>query len=166
MSEEQKVELGFQPCFVNGRTTYKSYLVVAVNPTDEKYNAIGIKALGKDMNDEEVYKFHFWPSLEYYGLDSNRAFKDAKVYQRRSGLSVTGYTSVVATQAQAEKIIDVIKAQPQLQTAARTQIFQTLHGGFDGLKATVDEAAIKAAALPGPEAGNFLGSAVDNEQDD
>lgn len=135
MSKKEKVELGLKPCFVDGRTTYKSYLVVAVKPGEASYNAIGIKhCSGDGLEGQNVYKFHFWPNAEFFGLAGHRTLK-GKLYDRPSGLSAMGYQSAILDQGTTETLLDAIKANPALQAAPRAQIFAVLHGGYGDLQA-------------------------------
>lgn len=60
---------GKAPVFLNGLTTQKSYLCIAVRNGEEQKNAVGVRRLG-----HSDYKLHFWPNAGFFGvtLGSNR----------------------------------------------------------------------------------------------
>lgn len=57
---------GAKPCFIDGRCSYKTYLVVAAKPEQEadQFNAIGVRDLG------DQYRVHAYPSFGFFGLET------------------------------------------------------------------------------------------------
>lgn len=123
MSEqEQTPQLGRAPCMVNGRTTSKTYLVVAVKQTENGYNAAGIRKLG-----DNEFKWHFWPRANDFHVVEHDKVRH-KLYSRPAGRSVCAYEGVVTNKADTEILLDYLKCQPDLLTAPREQIFDALNG--------------------------------------
>lgn len=61
---------GFQTgTFVDGKTTEASYLIIAVRKGEDVYNCVGIKRI-----DNTRYKYHFWPSDEFFGVSAPEAY--------------------------------------------------------------------------------------------
>lgn len=131
MSKQEKPALGWAPCLVNGRTSEKTYLVVAVQATEDGYNAAGLRRLG-----ENEYKWHFWPNANAFNLAEHRLVRN-KVYQRGAGQSVCAYDGLITDKEDTGTLLDFLKAQDGLMTAPRNQIFDALAGKFD--KVTIDE---------------------------
>lgn len=118
--------LGMNPVMTNGRTTYNTYLVVAVRKEVKIYNAVGVRKLG---NDE--YKFHLWPSDRAVGAAAfiEENFPGRK-YTRHAGLSATEYTGLVLNTAETEKFLDFLKSNENLLVAPRQQIMDLLNGNI------------------------------------
>lgn len=49
--------------FVDGKTTSKTYLCIAVRKDEDVYNCVGIRKMG-----ENWFKYHYWPSDEFFGV--------------------------------------------------------------------------------------------------
>ena len=78
-----------KPCYTNGRTTTKTYLVVVVNKQHPEYNALGVRNMSHG-----IYKLHFWPNIRPFKLKG----EPEGLYRRQAGMSNGAYDGVVMDQ--------------------------------------------------------------------
>lgn len=117
-----------KPCYTNGLTTEKTYLVVAVNEQFPDYNALGIRPLGGNE-----FKLHFWPNAMVFKL-SKELFG---LYRRdRSGRSNGSYDGCRMTREQVLELLVELRGNSECIVAPEAQVLEVLQHGFHPLKHT------------------------------
>jgi hypothetical protein len=116
-----KPRISGKPVFVDGRTSSKSYLVVATRADVVTYNAVGVRRLGEDQ-----YKFHFWPSDKDFGITLDPEVR----YERSAGQSAWAYVGAVLTRTKMIALIDALRAMDGINCAPRDHILTALIKGY------------------------------------
>lgn len=112
-----------KPCYTNGLTTTKTYLVAAVNENHPEYSALGVRNLGGGS-----YKLHFWPNIRPFSL------KDTPqgLYRRdRAGLSNGPYDGCHMNQTQLVALLNELRENPNLVVAPDNHVLGVLQRGFN-----------------------------------
>lgn len=111
-------DLGSNPMFSNGRTSSRSYLVVAIRPNLTDPNAVGLKVVGHDQ-----YKFHFWPNETTFNITLD---PENRYVREDGGLSGLGYVGIVLSRAEAIECLDEIKKCRGVKVAHREHVMDVL----------------------------------------
>ncbi|KVR21748.1 hypothetical protein WK13_34995 [Burkholderia ubonensis] len=117
----KKPRLSDQPVFVNGRTSTKTYLVVATKADTATYNAVGVRKLSEDE-----FKFHFWPSDAAFGITLDSDVR----YERGAGISAWSYTGAVLDKEKTIALIDQLRSLEGVNAAPRAHILEALMKGY------------------------------------
>lgn len=111
-----------KPCYTNGLTTYKTYLVVAVNENHPGYSAVGIRNMGG------YYKLHFWPSIRPFSLKK----PPVNLYRRNhAGNSNGPYDGCFMKQDQVIALLNELRENPNLVVAPHNHVLGVLQRGFN-----------------------------------
>ena len=112
-----------KPCYTNGRTTDKTYLVVAVNENHPEYSALGVRNLGDGQ-----YKLHFWPNIRPFKLKE----EPNDLYRRPNGGRSNGaYDGVVMNRTQLVALLSELRENPNLVVAPDAHVLGVLQRGFN-----------------------------------
>jgi hypothetical protein len=113
--------LGTDPMFSNGRTTKRSYLVVAIRPSVTEPNAVGLKKIGHDH-----YKFHFWSNEKLFNVELD---EQAKYYREDGGYSNLPYVGIMLNREETIALLDQIKSCRGVKVANRDHVMEVLDSG-------------------------------------
>lgn len=112
-----------KPCYTNGLTTIKTYLVAAVNENHPEYSALGIRNLG-----DGSYKLHFWPNIRPFNLKET----PRGLYRRdRAGCSNGPYDGCHMNQDQVVALLNELRENPNLVVAPDNHVLGVLQRGFN-----------------------------------
>lgn len=112
-----------KPCYTNGLTTIKTYLVAAVNENHPEYSALGIRNLGGGS-----YKLHFWPNIRPFNLKET----PRGLYRRdRRGISNGPYDGCRMNQDQVVALLNELRENPNLVVAPDNHVLGVLQRGFN-----------------------------------
>lgn len=112
-----------KPCYTNGLTTIKTYLVAAVNENHPEYSALGIRNLGGDS-----YKLHFWPNIRPFNLKET----PRGLYQRdHAGCSNGPYDGCHMNQSQVVALLNELRENPDLVVAPDNHVLGVLQRGYN-----------------------------------
>lgn len=114
---------GVRPCYADGLTTVKTYLVVAVNREMPQYNALGVRRLSDDN-----YKLHFWPNVRAFG--DREDFSHLGLYSRGSG-KCPPYEGGYATRAQLQALMELLRKDDRMDVAPEQHVLGVLQRGFN-----------------------------------
>lgn len=112
-----------KPCYTNGLTTNKTYLVVAVNEQHPEYNALGVRNMGGGS-----YKLHFWPSIRPFKLKE----EPNDLYRRHDGGHSNGaYDGCHMNQSQLVALLNELRQNPEFVVAPDAHVLGVLQRGFN-----------------------------------
>ena len=112
-----------KPCYTNGLTTMKTYLVAAVNENHPEYSAMGVRNLGGGQ-----YKLHFWPNIRPFSLKET----PTDLYRRdRSGMSNGPYDGCYMNREQVVALLNELRENPNLVVAPDAHVLGVLQRGFN-----------------------------------
>lgn len=112
-----------KPCYTNGRTSSKTYLVAAVSEQFPDYNALGVRNLGGGQ-----YKLHFWPNIRPFKLKE----EPSGLYRRPNGGQSNGaYDGVVMYQDKVVALLNELRENPEFVVAPDAHVLGVLQRGFN-----------------------------------
>lgn len=112
-----------KPCYTDGLTTNKTYLVVAVNENHPEYNALGVRNLGGGK-----YKLHFWPNIRPFSLKNT----PYDLYRRdHAWLSNGPYDGCRMNQEQLVALLNELRENPNLVVAPDAHVLDVLQRGYN-----------------------------------
>jgi hypothetical protein len=121
---------GTRPCFVDGRLSTKTYLVVATKPDHTKdafpegvklvKNLIGVRNLG-----DGTYRWHAYPSWEFYGLDKPVMARHSYHNHRY------GYDSSILSAEATKGLLNQLNGTRGLVMAPLDQAMKVMLRGYD-----------------------------------
>lgn len=118
---------GAQPCFRDGRTSTKSYLIVVSDPTAvEGEPVIAIRPLGCG-----TYRVHAYPSFAHFGLTG------IKQYNRASYGEQYNYDGAEIGADAVKKMLLKAAENENLRVAAADKAFKVAAEGYDPEKHAV-----------------------------
>ena len=116
---------GKRPCYSDGLTTTKTYLIVASDTQFNGYNALGVRRLNDDQ-----YKLHFWPHARAF--KHSDLFPQISLYRRESGgRSRVPYDGAVVNQDTLMSMIEKLKTVESMETAPQEFVLGVLQRGFN-----------------------------------
>jgi hypothetical protein len=116
---------GKRPCYSDGLTSTKTYLIVASDTQFNGYNALGVRRLGPDQ-----YKLHFWPHARAF--KHSELFPQINLYRRESGgCSRVPYDGAQVDQDTLMSVLKKLKKVKSMETAPQEFILGVLQRGFN-----------------------------------
>ena len=123
----KKVEtLRSKPVFMDGLTTYKTYLVLATNPSNPVFNCVCIRR----FNDDE-FKVKFYPGVEAWGFSvsglGDRGLTAHLNRHRSDGCGGTHtYDRFMASPRQIHGILNTLREDPTFKVVPEVSLVHVL----------------------------------------
>lgn len=126
MAKKNVDTLRAKPVFMDGLTTYKTYLVLATNPANAVFNCVCIRR----FNDNE-FKMKFYPSAEAWGFSASglqdRGLTSHVSRHRTDGCGGTHtYDRFMASPRQIHGILNTLREDMNFKVVPETALVNVL----------------------------------------